>query len=202
MERIFGGGRGRQEQWKSPHPVPPKLCDVYFEPQSTTQVKTQSSGNSQCRPISPPKDLPATEPLQGNCLPLAALLERFLQTSPPEDNSLLDHHKSQVHHLSQLSTLPYWANLSSRSLAWVRSFPKDNITCCVLHRHWTLISQVLASPLSVRRYCSSIFSLSHWPQDHSACCSQIYLDPVAWSKTWSRLSHLFLWNEVCLPGAF
>ena len=110
VERILDGRRGRWEQWKSPHTVPPKLCDIYFEPQSTTQVKTQSSGNSQCRPISPPKDPPAIEPLQGSCLSLAALLERFLQTSPgspSEDNSLLDHPKSQVHHLSQLSTLPY-----------------------------------------------------------------------------------------------
>ncbi|XP_043346112.1 cathepsin G-like isoform X2 [Cervus canadensis] len=28
--------------------------------------------------------------------------------------------------------------------------------------------------------------------DHSACCSQIYLDPVAWSRSWSKLSHLFI----------
>ncbi|XP_043346111.1 cathepsin G-like isoform X1 [Cervus canadensis] len=66
VERILDGGRGRQEQWKSPHTVLPKLSDIYFEPQSTTQVKTQSSGNSQCRPISPPKDIPAIEPLQGS----------------------------------------------------------------------------------------------------------------------------------------
>ena len=80
-----------------------------------------------------------------------------------------------------------------RGLAGVQSLLKENIPCCALHRHWTLISQVLASPLSIRRYCSSIFSWSHWSQDHSACCSQIFLDHVAWSRCWSRSSHLFLW---------
>ena len=50
VEGILDGERGRQEQWKSPHTVLPKLCDVYFEPQSTTQVKTQIKGEMEVTP--------------------------------------------------------------------------------------------------------------------------------------------------------
>ncbi|XP_032479104.1 uncharacterized protein LOC116749160 isoform X2 [Phocoena sinus] len=52
VERILDDGGGRRELWKSPRPAPP-LCDIYLEPQSTAQVRTQSPGNSQGRPISP-----------------------------------------------------------------------------------------------------------------------------------------------------
>ncbi|XP_057580013.1 cathepsin G-like isoform X1 [Hippopotamus amphibius kiboko] len=51
MERIFDGG-GRREPWKSPRPAL-LFCDIYLERQSTAQVRTQSPGNSQGRPISP-----------------------------------------------------------------------------------------------------------------------------------------------------
>ncbi|XP_029095264.1 cathepsin G-like isoform X1 [Monodon monoceros] len=52
VERILDDGGGRRELWKSPRPALP-LCDIYLEPQSTAQVRTQSPGNSQGRPISP-----------------------------------------------------------------------------------------------------------------------------------------------------
>nr|XP_058914467.1 cathepsin G-like [Kogia breviceps] len=52
VERILDDGEGRRELWKSPRPALP-LCDICLEPQSTTQVGTQSPGNSQGRPTSP-----------------------------------------------------------------------------------------------------------------------------------------------------
>ncbi|XP_073656701.1 cathepsin G-like isoform X2 [Tursiops truncatus] len=49
VERILDDGVGRRELWKSPRPALP-LCDIYLEPQSSAQVRTQSPGNSQGRP--------------------------------------------------------------------------------------------------------------------------------------------------------